>query len=204
MFPPQPTPYTPFSSYGVGSTIPDFAGFQSTGLGVDSGGPTVFRDPIFSPAASDPIPFDNHLPQRFKMSGHDMEAQEAAAREFQPSLEVWKIGIGTARQLLIDNRAPWLIRRRAVMLSPKSMRRQIRYTSPRQPYVIRHCRSPSKLMFGRLYRRIILIIDQFLETETVDGGVGLYELQPHTFPSHQHRSCSACSSYGSLRGLTAN
>jgi hypothetical protein len=97
MFQPQPTPYSPFAAYGVAPPIPDFAPYPASGLVVDSGGPTVFRDPIFSPAA----PNTHHAPgrprfsqqsnttaQQHTMAGHDMEAQEALARDFQPVLEV--------------------------------------------------------------------------------------------------------------------
>lgn len=102
MFHPQPTPYSSFASYGVGTTIPDIS-FQSTGGGgggglvVDSGGPTVFRDPIFSPVANSILPpfnhnHNHHNPIPFKMTLHnstnDLEAQEALARDFQPALEV--------------------------------------------------------------------------------------------------------------------
>ena len=97
MFQPQPTPYSPFSSYGVGTSLPDaFPGFQPAGgaLVVDSGGPTVFRETIFSPVASTNInaPFNtSNLSQPYKMQSNgvnDLEAQEALARDFQPALEV--------------------------------------------------------------------------------------------------------------------
>jgi hypothetical protein len=96
MFQPQPTPYSPFSSYGAASPLPNFAPFQAaSGLVVDSGGPTVFRDPIFSPvnihnapARSSFSQHPSHAAHPRNMAGHDMEAQEAAARDFQPALEV--------------------------------------------------------------------------------------------------------------------
>jgi len=103
MFQPQPTPYSPFSStpYGIGSASPasTFPGFQHQPSGLaDSGGPTVFRDPIFSPtpnvnvnAAGLNFANNNNLTRPFKMEGagmHDLEAQEALARDFQPALEV--------------------------------------------------------------------------------------------------------------------
>ncbi|TVY87291.1 Ubiquitin thioesterase [Lachnellula willkommii] len=113
MFQPQPTPYSPFSStpYGiglevgvgvdvgvVGATSPAcaFPGFQPSAgaaAGADSGGPNVFRNPIFSPAAnSRGLNFANNniLSRSYKMEGagmHDLEAQEAMARDFQPALE---------------------------------------------------------------------------------------------------------------------
>jgi len=95
MFQPQPTPYLPFSSYGVASPIPDFSGFQPTaGLVVGTGGPTVFRDPIFSPPASNNFNNNNNNnnnnpPHNYtKMGASDLDAQEALARDFQPALEV--------------------------------------------------------------------------------------------------------------------
>jgi ubiquitin thioesterase protein OTUB1 len=108
MFRPQATPYSPFSSYGVGAPIADFPGFQPAGGGqlvVDSGGPTLLRDPVFSPVASStnnpgqPLNFttthsNNNTLQRFKMSGGDMETQEALAREYQPQLEVRNVELG--------------------------------------------------------------------------------------------------------------
>lgn len=97
MFQPQPPPFSPFSSYGIASPIPPFPGFQPAAGVVDSGGPTTFRDPIFSPVASNNINANGHLPfnhnnshgaQPYKMASNDMEAQEALARDFQPALEV--------------------------------------------------------------------------------------------------------------------
>jgi hypothetical protein len=98
MFQPQPTPYSPFSAYGINSPASTFPGFQSqpSGLVVDSGGPTVFRDPIFSPAANvnhGRLNFANNhnLTRPYKMEGagtNDLEAQEALARDFQPDLQV--------------------------------------------------------------------------------------------------------------------
>jgi hypothetical protein len=99
MFQPQPTPYSPFSSYGIAPPIPEFPPFQSaSGLVVDSGGGAVFRGGVFSPVATNNrsapgrLSFsaqqNNSAPQ-YKMAGNnDMEAQEALAREFQPALEV--------------------------------------------------------------------------------------------------------------------
>jgi hypothetical protein len=98
MFQPQPTPYSSFSSYGVASALPDFPSFQpAASLVVDSGssgGPPVFRDPIFSPVASS-VAADrtlnfhahNNSTGQYKMAA-DLEAQEALARNFQPALEV--------------------------------------------------------------------------------------------------------------------
>lgn len=99
MFQPQPTPYSPFASYGAAPPISDFAPFHApSGLVVDSGGPTVFRDPIFSPAAAPnthPAPnrlsFQHHPNSSAhpgRMASHDMEQQEALARDFQPALQV--------------------------------------------------------------------------------------------------------------------
>lgn len=67
------------------------------GLIVDSGGPTFVRDPIFSPVNVNASPGARvntngpalGFPATYnKMSEHDLEAQEALAREFQPALEV--------------------------------------------------------------------------------------------------------------------
>jgi ubiquitin thioesterase protein OTUB1 len=97
MFQPQPTPYSPFSSYGVAPPIADFPPFQAaSGLVVDSGGPTVFRDTIFSPVATNPnaargLSFSTHQNSSahpYKMANNDLEQQEALARDFQPALEV--------------------------------------------------------------------------------------------------------------------
>jgi hypothetical protein len=94
MFQPQPTPFSPFASYGVGSSIPTFAGFQPAvgELVVDSGGPTLFRNPIFSPVNPNANASTNGAGLRFNANygkmENDLEAQEALAREFQPSLEV--------------------------------------------------------------------------------------------------------------------
>jgi hypothetical protein len=92
MFQPQPTPFAPFSTYGVTSPIltSDFSAFQiqpTVGLVVDSGGPTAFRDPIFSPVASNNYNNSNNSHNYIKMQSNDLDAQEALARDFQPSLE---------------------------------------------------------------------------------------------------------------------
>ena len=98
MFQPQPTPYSPFSSYGVAPPIADFPPFQAaSGLVVDSGGPTVFRDTIFSPVATNNhnaaarlsfAAHPNSSAHPYKMANNDLEQQEALARDFQPALEV--------------------------------------------------------------------------------------------------------------------
>ncbi|PBP24435.1 peptidase C65 Otubain [Diplocarpon rosae] len=114
MFQPQPTPY--LSSYGADAPLSDFAGFQTSSVGgLDYGGPTVCRDRTFSPVATGPSPLNlnflhhhdhhqthhqNHththththtpltgLPAYHKMSGNDIEAQEAMARDYNPALE---------------------------------------------------------------------------------------------------------------------
>ncbi|KAF4625345.1 hypothetical protein G7Y89_g12820 [Cudoniella acicularis] len=91
MFQPAATPYSPFSTYGV-TPIATFPGFQPSGL--DSGGPTLFRDPIFTSVASaNTGAFSNNTTtttaaaSQFKMSSHDLEAQAALARDFQPALK---------------------------------------------------------------------------------------------------------------------
>jgi ubiquitin thioesterase protein OTUB1 len=101
MFQPQPTPYSPFLSYGA---VPDFHSFQPSstarsGLAVDSGGPIIFRDPIFSPinpnANANNAGASNYnnsnLGPQFKMAANginDLEQQEELARNFQPDLQV--------------------------------------------------------------------------------------------------------------------
>ena len=102
MFQPQATPYSPFASYGVGNIL-DFPGFQqphpqpSAGPSIvhshsRSGGPTVFRDPVFGPVNNShtsgiALNF-NHNTLQYKMAGNDLEEQEALARNFQPDLQV--------------------------------------------------------------------------------------------------------------------
>jgi ubiquitin thioesterase protein OTUB1 len=102
MFQPQPTPYSPFSSYGA---VADFHSFQPSHTGrsglavVDSGGPTIVRNPIFAPVsgnanANNPLPLNynnSNLAPRFKMAANginDLEQQEELARNFQPDLQV--------------------------------------------------------------------------------------------------------------------
>ncbi|RDW77641.1 hypothetical protein BP6252_05694 [Coleophoma cylindrospora] len=97
MFQPQPTPYSPLSSYGlIGSTPGAAADFnyeqhRSPSV-VDNGGPTVFRDPVFRPSSGLPSAFHTlSPPPRFKMEApnpaDDLERQEAMAREYKPNLE---------------------------------------------------------------------------------------------------------------------
>jgi hypothetical protein len=97
MFQPQATPFS-FNAYGVGLSAPGSeypAAFQPSSSVTDNGGPTLFRDPIFT-THYDQNPnnhhhHNNHARQRYTMAGHgmnDMDAQEALAREFQPPLEV--------------------------------------------------------------------------------------------------------------------
>lgn len=122
MFQPQATPYSPFSVYGAAASLQDFAGFsQSSGGVVDSGGPSS----IYSPVAINPplqatlnvdLDYNNHsgAPHTYRrMSGHDMEAQEALARDFQPALEVGKIDRWRGSNANGD-RVRWWARRRAV------------------------------------------------------------------------------------------
>jgi hypothetical protein len=100
MFQPQATPYSAFASYGG---VPDFHSFQpsQTTRQTDSGGPTFFRDPIFSPVNTNAnanastnasgAPTYNNLDPHFKMSTNninDLEQQEELARSFQPDLQV--------------------------------------------------------------------------------------------------------------------
>lgn len=99
MFQPQATP---FASFAYTSTIPnnnphgDY-NFQTTtsNLGLNSGGPITFDEPIFNPVGS----FGNlnqqiNLPQRYNNTmdtppvTNDLEAQQALARDYQPDLKV--------------------------------------------------------------------------------------------------------------------
>ncbi|KFY15618.1 hypothetical protein V491_05618 [Pseudogymnoascus sp. VKM F-3775] len=98
MFQPQATP---FASFAYTSTIPnnnphgDY-NFQTTtsNLGLNSGGPITFDEPIFNPVGS----FGNlnqqiNLPQRYNNTmdtppvTNDLEAQQALARDYQPDLK---------------------------------------------------------------------------------------------------------------------
>ncbi|KAK0111221.1 hypothetical protein ONS95_001595 [Cadophora gregata] len=123
MFQPQATPY--FSSYGISAPPPEFAGFQSSAGVVHSGGPTLFRDRIFSPVAatnqtSGPSPLnfnntntntntDHHgsgLPPDYrKMSAHDIDAQEALARDYNPVLEGPMVGEKRSSQAITEEYA---------------------------------------------------------------------------------------------------
>jgi hypothetical protein len=101
MFQPQPTPFSSsFAPYGVAPSpsSPQFPpGFQACpgGLIADSGGPTFVRDPVFSPVSvgTSARSTISGAPLAFgatynKMADHDLEAQEALARDFHPALEV--------------------------------------------------------------------------------------------------------------------
>lgn len=103
MFQPQPTAFSPFNPYGV--QVPP-ADFQCQPTGLASGGPTVFHDPIFSPAATHTSTTElnfthNHNSAHRRPHAHpksrkiprnrmndDLAAQEALARDFQPDLSV--------------------------------------------------------------------------------------------------------------------
>lgn len=100
MFQPQLTPYSPFSSYGA---APEFHLFQPSQSGrsgsVDSGGPTIVRNPIFTPINANNLVNNpaastynnNSSAPHFKMAANDMndlEQQEELARSFQPDLQV--------------------------------------------------------------------------------------------------------------------
>lgn len=101
MFQPQPTPFSSsFAPYGVtpSPSTPQFTpGFQAGpgGLILNSRGPIFVRDPIFSPAsvaASARATISGAalaLGTTYnKMAEHDLEVQEALARDFQPAMEV--------------------------------------------------------------------------------------------------------------------
>lgn len=104
MFQPQATP---FSSFAYGGSIPNnnAAGdynFQSAtaNLGLNSGGPITFDEPIFNNVGS----FGNlnqhiNLPQRYNNVMDtppvvdDLATQEALARGYQPDLKVRPCGV---------------------------------------------------------------------------------------------------------------
>lgn len=91
----------------MSSPVGDFPAFQPANVN-DTGGPTVFRDPIFNPYDNNnhnnihnnttnnhhhtnTPTHHNNSRQRYKMADSgmlEMDAQEALAREFQPLLEV--------------------------------------------------------------------------------------------------------------------
>lgn len=96
MFQPQATPYSVFSSFGtgVGVSVGDFPAFQPNrgveesggSLVVDSGFPVIASNNInHSPLNYHDTTNHTHIPsaQYNKMPGHDMEAQELAAQEFE-------------------------------------------------------------------------------------------------------------------------
>lgn len=185
MFQPQPTPYSPFASYGVGvgDSIVDFPAFQNTVAGsvLDSGGPTVFRDPIFSPISANanttrgPLNYNtNTLRQQYKMAGSDMEAQEEAARHFKPELQVcWCHSKMMEKRIIAD-------RRQGPLVGPKKSSRAIteEYARADPIYVAKtavgtylHTSIITSLTGTRLYLKHTLIFVPYLEMETVDGGV---------------------------------
>ncbi|KFZ02943.1 hypothetical protein V501_09444 [Pseudogymnoascus sp. VKM F-4519 (FW-2642)] len=99
MFQPQATP---FASFAYTSSIPnnnphgDY-NFQAatSNLGLNSGGPITFDEPIFNTVGSFGDNLNQHLnlPQRYNNTmttppvADDLEAQEALAREYQPDLK---------------------------------------------------------------------------------------------------------------------
>lgn len=96
MFQPQPTPYSPFVSYG-GATGQDqeqntFSSYPPAGLGPLGGGPLEFDGPVFSPVASYPaLPLNPHQSRYGAMASptaDDLAAQETLARAYQPDLKV--------------------------------------------------------------------------------------------------------------------
>ena len=100
MFQPQATP---FASFAYASSIPNNNShgdynFQAatSNLGLNSGGPITFDEPIFNTVGSFGGNLNQHLnlPQRYNNTmttppvADDLEAQEALAREYQPDLKV--------------------------------------------------------------------------------------------------------------------
>ena len=101
MFRPQATPFSS-SSFAYAATIPNNNphgeyNFQAatSNLGLNSGGPITFDEPIFSSVGS----FGNlnqhlNLPQRYNTTmntapvADDLATQEALARGYQPDLKV--------------------------------------------------------------------------------------------------------------------
>jgi hypothetical protein len=103
MFQPQPTPYSPFASYGATrqqSSGHDDYQYQSSHLpqGLGSGGPIVFDSPVFSPVAFGALPALPPLninQARYNSAmdtppNDDLATQEALARQYQPELKVRK------------------------------------------------------------------------------------------------------------------
>jgi len=96
MFQPQPTPYSPFPSYGAATGQDQgqntFTSYQPHGLGSLSGGPIEFDNPIFSPVASYPaLPVNIHQNRYSAMAApttDDLTTQETLARGYQPELKV--------------------------------------------------------------------------------------------------------------------
>ncbi|KAL3420468.1 ubiquitin thiolesterase [Phlyctema vagabunda] len=102
MFHPQPTPFTSFpsSAYSL-SSASSASSFQPNSGVVDSGGPTLFRDPVFSSSSPNGLPFHNppppppptplrRRPQPPKMEEHptadDMAAQQTLAESYSHHL----------------------------------------------------------------------------------------------------------------------
>ncbi len=95
MFQPQPTPFSPFLSYG-GATDQDQEqsayNYQSSGLGLGSGGSIEFDNPVFSPVSNYRAlqlnPQHNRYGTMNAPLNDDLEAQEALARNYQPESTV--------------------------------------------------------------------------------------------------------------------
>ncbi|TVY73153.1 Ubiquitin thioesterase otubain-like [Lachnellula suecica] len=161
MFQPQPTPYSPFSAYGISPSAASFPGFQPVGP-VDSGGPTAFRDPLFHPAPNvnaGRLNYTNHNnpPRPYKMEGmSDMEAQEAMARDFQPALEGPLVGEKKSSHAITEEYAkadPIYVAKTAASISS--------------------CFNCTALTDPRRCRRNTPIIGLYLGMAIADGGVGL-------------------------------
>lgn len=92
MFRPQPSSYAAFASYGAArqhNAGQDDYQFQSSHLpiGLASGGPIVFDNPVFAPAGFGATQL---RPAMDTPPNDDLVAQEALARQYQPELKVRK------------------------------------------------------------------------------------------------------------------
>ena len=142
MFQPQPTPYSSFSSYGVGNSIVDFRTFPQN---LDSNGPTLIQNPVFSPVNHNddatsraPLNYNSDTlgrQRRYKMASdvpNDMERQEAGARDWQPSTEVFPNPTRKDEGRADTSRVHQWVPSKALSPSHKSTQRQTRRTLQRR------------------------------------------------------------------------
>lgn len=124
MFQPQPTPFSPFASYGAqngqGQDQDQNTYYsQTSGLRGLSGGPIVFDNPTFSPVGAGFAP-QSSLPPNLDFPKHDLygamdappsddlATQEALARGYQPESKVRSCGwIDIGHQAYMGCRVLW-------------------------------------------------------------------------------------------------